>query len=172
MLVSRALVLVLKPAAYLLFLFKLDTNIQYNFVIPKVTLKNSKMKGNIFKSVRWMYWLSRTVGQNCYQMPSDRFGGTVRFTTVDSFLCVGHVILMTLLFHSNSVHNMSFQSNRSLVVSYGFQMVLIVSTFLKIYTMFSDIFNRKRIWSILTECYDIDHEVSIFFGDRFHITIK
>lgn len=122
------------------------------------------MKENIFKSVRWMYWLSRTVGQNCYQMPSDRFGGTVRFTTVDSFLCVGHVILMTILFHSNSVHNMSFQSNGSLVVSYGFQMVLIVSTFLKIYTIFSDIFNRKRIWSILTECYDIDQEVSIFPG--------
>lgn len=122
------------------------------------------MKENIIRSVRWMYWLSRTVGQNCYRMPSDRYGGTVRFTTVDTFLCAGHVILMAFIFHSNSVYNMSFKASGSLVISYGFQTVLIVSTFLMIYTMFSDIINRKRIWSILTECYDIDQEVSLSPG--------
>lgn len=113
---------------------------------------------DIISNFYWIYRLFRMCAYNNFHMPKNR-NVSIRLNSFDIAVNVLSIFVIALLSFYNSNVNVSVGFSKSFIVNLGYNATMVVSTMEICCCMFIDILNRRKIWSILTGCYDFDQQV-------------
>lgn len=117
-----------------------------------------QFENNIISNFYYLYCLSRISGLNGFELPTHR-AGSVRLTKFILLFSLTFVILVAINSLFNARNNINFDFSQSIIVNLGFSMAMGVVALQCFLLIVSDILNRKKIWKVLTECYDFDQQV-------------
>ena len=118
------------------------------------------MTDNVISNIRPLYFLSRFYGYNAYYLPASRLAGHPQVNKSAILLymiTVGCFMMTTFL---NTKHNVG-TVNGSLVISVTIKVTFSSLALIVLITSLMDIFNRHRIWKLLTDSDDFDQEVCV-----------
>lgn len=122
--------------------------------------------GDIISNFYWIYRLFRMCAYNNFHMPKNR-NVSIRLNSFDIAVNVLSVFVIALLTVYNSNVNVSDGFSKSFVVNLGYRATMVATATEICCLMFIDILNRKKIWFILTGCYDFDQQVFRLLFNRY-----
>lgn len=117
---------------------------------------------------RWCSFYTRIWCLNCFHIPSTRNHTKIQMRSADKkiFIIQASVYVTILLTH-NFYQLFSTSSNETNMAFTFMKYLHVMHTVVYIINIFTDIYNRNRIWFIICCIYDFDLVVSIY-----HSTIQ
>lgn len=114
--------------------------------------------GDVIANFKLLYYFSRVSGLNGFHLPNNP-NKTVHLSSFVIMHSVITMIVYSTIGFMNSNENFRFNFSRSIYMNIGFRFTLASSSVYTITVIIADLYNRKKIWSIVTECACFDNQV-------------
>lgn len=113
---------------------------------------------DIISNFYWIYRLFRISAYNNFHMPKNR-NDPIRLSSSVIAVNLFSILVIMLVSIYNSNVNVLSGFSKSFIVNLGYNATVISAAMQICCYMLIDILNRRKIWHILSGCYDFDQQV-------------